>query len=82
MRVAAYETGWARDRRVRDDQAVDAGFERDLRDVLALFRCQVGRDLEQQRHPATRLLAHTDQPRQQRSEHRAMLQLAQPGRVW
>ena len=62
-------------------QAVDAGIECCFSDVPALPGCQVGCDLEQQRHPATRLFAHTDQTLQQRSQHRAMLQLAEPRRV-
>ena len=51
LRVRADETGRPLDCRVRDDQTVDAGFERDMGDVLALFGGQIGSNLDQQWDP-------------------------------
>ena len=70
-----------RDRRVGDDQAVDAAPKRDADDVVELPVVEVGRDLDEERFSRSALVARLDRPRHERVERVAALQVAQARRV-
>src|SRR5258707_6427977 len=77
----ASELRWAGDRRVRDDNAVDAGGERDGRDVGAFLGRQVRGYLDQQWRVRAGFVTRREHLAQQHFEHGASLQIAQPRRI-